>query len=447
MPKTDIDYSNTIIYKITCKDPTVKDVYVGHTTNFVQRKHAHKQSCINTKSSNYKCKLYETIRSNGGWNNWTMEIINFFKCRDHYEARIKEQEYFVLLNATLNSIEPLPKPKPKPISIPKEVILENKVINVQMNNSDNETSPKISAKYSCNICNYNTCKQSDYNKHLRTSKHIKNENDSHLSQKVAKAYECRCGKIYKYDTGYYRHKKTCTHDPSVKHADIKPIAQELKEPTESETNWFEIVHMLVKENQEIRNLIIEQNKAVTELIKTHASAGSNMTNSQNNNNIYNINMFLSEKCKDAKNMSEFIETLKTKVDMFQIEENGYVNGISKLFIDELKSMGVTERPLHCTDERRSTFYVHNNDAWNKDDDLKDTKKAISHVSHTNLKQCIDWSSNVPKGGSQREDHINRSIRLCKEAHKSSQDDKVEKIIRNISKEIPLNKQVISDVLV
>jgi hypothetical protein len=111
MTKTDIDYSNTIIYKITCKDPAVKDVYVGHTTDFVKRKYAHKQGCINTNRPYSKCKLYETIRNHGGWNNWTMEMIHFFNCKNQHEARIKEQEYFVLLNATLNSVEPMPTPK------------------------------------------------------------------------------------------------------------------------------------------------------------------------------------------------------------------------------------------------------------------------------------------------------------------------------------------------
>jgi hypothetical protein len=111
MPKKNIDYSNAIIYKITCKDTDNKDVYVGNTTNFVQRKHAHKQGCINPKSPNYDCKLYNTIREKGGWNNWKMEIICLFNCCDHYEARIKEQEYIVSLNANLNSIELMPKPK------------------------------------------------------------------------------------------------------------------------------------------------------------------------------------------------------------------------------------------------------------------------------------------------------------------------------------------------
>jgi len=438
MPKTEIDYSSTIIYKITCKDPTIKDLYVGHTTNFVQRKYSHKQGCVNPNASNYKCKLYETIRTTGGWTNWTMEIINFFNCRDHYEARIKEQEYFVLLNATLNSIEPLPKPT--------EVIPKNTFIK--------EIATANIDKYSCNICNYTTSKQSDYKKHLRTAKHIRNENDSRLSQKVANVYECTCGKIYKYDTGYYRHKKTCIHDVSV-----EPITQE---SLHTETNWIEIIQMLIKENQEIRNAMItqtntmveqhkamtEQNKTLTEIVKNQQPSNTN-TNSHNtisHNNNYNITMFLADKCKDAQNMSEFIEVVKSKVDMMQIYEHGYVNGISKLFIDELKSMEVTERPLHCTDERRNTFYVHNNDAWNKDEDLKDTKKAISHISQTNLQQCVDWSKNVPDGDAEREDHITKSISLCKQAC-SGDDKNTEKIIKNISKEIPLNKQVISDILV
>jgi len=107
------DYSNTIIYKITCKDPNIKDIYVGHTINFVQRKHSHKQNCVNTKSPNYKCKLYETIRSNGGWSNWKMEIIHFFSCGGLCEAKQVEQEYFTLLNANLNSVEPCGKGKSK----------------------------------------------------------------------------------------------------------------------------------------------------------------------------------------------------------------------------------------------------------------------------------------------------------------------------------------------
>ena len=311
---------------------------------------------------------------------------------------------------------------------------------------------KNASQYTCEKCNFICSKQSNYNAHLMTRKHQMIPNDT--SATIEKKYKCHCGCTYKYSSGYYRHKKSCIHDVYV-----EPVA---KEPLHTETNWIEIIQMLIKENQEIRNAMLiqtntmveqhkaltEQNKTLTEIVKnqqpSNTNTNSHNTNSHNQN--YNITMFLADKCKDAQNMSEFIEVVKSKVDMMQIYEHGYVNGISKLFIDELKSMQVTERPLHCTDERRNTFYVHNNDTWNKDEDLKDTKKAISHISQTNLQQCVDWSKNVPDGDAEREDHITKSISLCKQAC-SGDDKNNEKIIKNISKEIPLNKQIISDILV
>ena len=127
MENSDIDYSNTIIYKITCRTPGIKDVYVGYTTNFVQRRRAHKQSCNNPKSGKYQCKLYATIKENGGWNNWKMNIVHFCNCANQFEARKFEQEYVVLLRATLNSIEPMPSSKVNkpPVTEPsyKEIVM------------------------------------------------------------------------------------------------------------------------------------------------------------------------------------------------------------------------------------------------------------------------------------------------------------------------------------
>ena len=88
MPKIQIDYSNTVFYKIYCKEPSIKDIYVGHTTNFVQRKYAHKRTCIREKDANHHLKVYKCIRDNGGWDNWKMDIIGFHDCYDHYEARM-----------------------------------------------------------------------------------------------------------------------------------------------------------------------------------------------------------------------------------------------------------------------------------------------------------------------------------------------------------------------
>jgi hypothetical protein len=275
-------------------------------------------------------------------------------------------------------------------------------------------------------------------------------------------YTCTCGKTYKYNTGYYRHKKNCNYEPPATTIEIQPIPEIppiLSEPVsqtlpeqspESEPNWCEIIQVLVNENKEIRNFmvtqhntIVEQNKTLNEVVKNLKPANNSYNTTTNNNNQkYTINMFLHEKCKDAQNFSKFIEELKPKVDMLKIYENGYVDGISKLFIDGLSSMEITERPLHCTDERRNTFYVHDNDEWNKDEDLKDTKKAIFHISQENLKQCVAWSNNIPLN-TDRHDHITQSVKLCKVAW-SGDEKNVDKIIKNISKEIPLNKNVMNE---
>jgi hypothetical protein len=239
MPKVEIDYSNTIIYKITCNDDSVKDVYVGHTTNFVQRKHAHKQSCINEKAPNHKCKLYKVIRENGGWFNWRMEIINFFNCKDHYEARIKEQEYFVLLNATLNSIEPMPKPKDKTFTT------EN-----QQQQGATENLLPISSKFYCENCDFKCSYKKDYLRHIETKKHAKCDpttlNDNVYPKKPVNIYTCKnCDKEYKDRVGLWRHKKKCT-------ANEKEIqAKNLDGPISNET-----VLSLIKDNQELTKLLV-----------------------------------------------------------------------------------------------------------------------------------------------------------------------------------------------
>jgi len=325
---------------------------------------------------------------------------------------------------------------------------------------DIEKSTKIYTKYYCDICTYNTRKKTDYTKHLSTAKHLKNMNDSkkstndggndnESSTNIDKRFDCICGSVYKYASGYYRHKKNCNYVPPSK-IDASQTTQPIpKESTENEPNWIEMMQMLMKENKEIRNFmvtqhntIVEQNKTLTDVVMTLKPANNSYNTTTNNNQSYTINMFLNEKCKDALNFSKFIEELKSKVDMMKIYENGYVDGISKLFIDGLSSMQITERPLHCTDERRNTFYVHDNDEWNKDENLKDIKKAIFHISQENMKQCMAWSNDIPPNV-EHDDHITESIKLCKVAG-SGDEKNTEKIIKNISKEIPLNKQLMNE---
>jgi hypothetical protein len=111
MPRLPKDYSKIVIYKLVCNDLNITDCYVGNTTDFIRRKQKHKNNSTNENDRCYKYKVYETIRNNGGWDNWTMVEIEKYPCKDSYEARAKEREWFDYLNSGLNTIYPQRSPK------------------------------------------------------------------------------------------------------------------------------------------------------------------------------------------------------------------------------------------------------------------------------------------------------------------------------------------------
>jgi hypothetical protein len=471
MPKTDIDYSNTIIYKITCKDIAITDVYVGHTTNFVQRKHAHKQSCINVNSVNYNVKLYEVIRTNGGWNNWKMEIINFFECKDHYEARTKEQEYFVSLNATLNSIEPMPKPK---VTVPiikikkKKEIFGCTICNIQCNSSKlleehnatnkhirkldkpetltkkSQTSP---SKFSCVFCNYNCSKKSDFDKHNLTSKHIVN---TALTEKVAVVdlFECKiCSKVYNSRVGLWYHNKKCN---AIKNNTIKNnIECDIIDVPKIENNQT-VIDFLMKENSEMKNIVLEVvksnadlQKQMFELCKSTSITNNNNINNHSNNKTFNLQFFLNEQCKDAMNISDFANSFDLQLsDLESVGDLGYVEGITKIMIDRLNSMDIYKRPIHCSDVKRETLYVKDDNKWEKEErNNPKIRYAIKTISFRNMKLAALWSDTYPES-KDYDSHVNeRYMKLIKESTGGSGEitDNENKIIRKIAKEFVIDK--------
>jgi hypothetical protein len=285
MPNPDIDYSNTIFYKIQCKNPDVKDLYIGHTTNFVQRKYAHKRSCIDEKSSNYNCKVYNVIRETGGWNNWKMEIIAFHNCENHYAARKLEQQYFEQYMATLNSIEPLPKLK---TILPNNHTVEDKILECEPCNVKDSTAiaPALDTKTnkplklvrknidcldakSCNRCNYTTIRQSQYNRHIMTAKHKMLMNPDEKSSKIT-TFECRCGKVYKHMSSLCSHKKLCMHLINAVEICTNPTDELLAitvDKNKDNSQIVSIMEILIKENKEFKKIMIEQNSKIMEMAK------------------------------------------------------------------------------------------------------------------------------------------------------------------------------------
>jgi len=288
--------------------------------------------------------------------------------------------------------------------------------------------PKSSKCFCCQICDYNTTKKSQYERHLATDKHKKMENDSKMVENgdvlVPKSskYQCTCGKIYKYDSGYYRHKKTCNY--------VQAISQ-----TTDNNQQFQIILELIKDNKEIKEFLLEQNKQVIELAKL---AGNN--NTTNSHNKFNINMFLNEKCKDALNISDFVSQLNIGIkDLEETGRLGFADGISKIFINGLNQLEFYNRPIHCNDSKREVLYIKDSDKWTKEDNDKPIlTKAIKEVAYKNMKQISEWQkihSDYNNPESKQNDKylqiVSESMSGCS---KEESEKNYNKIIRKLAKE-------------
>ena len=472
MPKITIDYSNTIIYKIYCNNPENKDLYVGHTTNFVQRKHNHKQSCMNSKSPRYNLKLYQMIRSNGGWDNWTMEILNFFKCKDGYEARVKEQEYFTLLGATLNSIEPLSKLKDD-ITTSKirtekrsfycekcDVKYSNeKLFNAHINSNKHKMdilstiqheNPKNPHTIRCEYCHYNTSSKKDFKKHILTKKHKYNE----YNQVIVKTSSphnmvCVCGKTYNHRASLFNHKKTCvmvTGNGKVSDKVVDDIGENtiindnivIGDKINITTDMF---MKLLNDNQDMIKIIKEQQTQLNTILPKIGNVTNNNLTTNNMNNHFNLNFFLNEKCKDALNISEFIESLKITLEDLQYSRlNGLVEGISNVMIRGLRELDIYKRPIHCTDVKRDTMYIKDDEKWEKDSNNIKMKDTIVKIANKERNAIGDWVELNPDWfdtEAKQLEYLTLINKICEPIENDVKNEK--KIIKIIGREIVLNK--------
>ena len=295
--------------------------------------------------------------------------------------------------------------------------------------NDSEFSPKVAHKFSCEYCNYFTSKTSDYKKHLSTDKHKKHENDSKMigndsdiSLKVAKHFACECGRIYKYDSGYYRHKKNC-----------KPLS---KENNLSSIDKDDLIIALLKQNTEL-----------LEIMKNGTTNHShNNTNSMNNNKTFNLQFFLNETCKNAMNITDFVDSIKLQLsDLEKVGEIGYVEGISNIITTNLKALDVTQRPVHCTDKKRETMYIKDENQWEKIDDNKTKlRKAINHIADKNFRLLPQFREKNPSYKDYSSKISGKYDKMVVEATGGTggnNTQKEDKIIHNISKCTTIEKYI------
>jgi hypothetical protein len=301
--------------------------------------------------------------------------------------------------------------------------------------NDSNLVPKSSKIFSCQICDYNTSRKSQFDRHLATDKHKKTENgskmivnDSDLVPKSSKIFTCSCGKIYKYDSGYYRHKKTCNNTSYLSNSTNS-------NNNNSSNQQYQTMIDLIKDNKEIKDFLYEQNKQLIELVKT---AGS--YNTTNSHNKFNINMFLNEKCKDALNISDFISQLKIGInDLEETGRLGFADGISKIFINGLNQLEFCNRPIHCNDAKREVLYIKDSDKWTKEDDDKPIlTKAIKEVAYRNMKQITEWQKlhcdfNDPES-KQNDKYLQIVSESMSGCSKEESEKNYNKIIKKLAKE-------------
>jgi len=298
-----------------------------------------------------------------------------------------------------------------------------------MKHFETKKSPKISKSFHCELCDYKCSKDSEWNKHILTAKHKMKQNgtnETNLSPKISKTCLC-CGIIFNSRTTLWRHKKMC---PTL-----------TTEPSENDDSSSDkkLIMELLKSNNELQKQIIE-------LCKDKSIITNNSNNTTNNNtNNFNLQFFLNEQCKDALNLKDFVDQIKLQLsDLDMIGRVGYVEGMSKIFLRNLKELDVCKRPIHCSDLKRETLYVKDKDAWEKEngENVKITR-AIKEVEHKNIKQLPQWREENPTADdTETKKHMEYQNILLEAMGGSTlenDDKKREKIIRNIAKEVVIDK--------
>ena len=299
--------------------------------------------------------------------------------------------------------------------------------------TDNNKLPENHQKLFCITCNYICSHKGDWNKHIRTAKHLNGNNDNKVIPKTPQTYKCLCGNEYNHQSGLSRHRKKCTKEEldNVDTGQSNEI-QEMKE----------FMKYLMKENSEMKNMMIEQQNIVLEIAK-NGTHNTITTNTNSHNKAFNLNFFLNETCKDAMNIMDFVESIQLQLsDLERVGEKGYIEGISNIIIKNLKQLDITQRPVHCTDKKRETLYVKDDNKWEKDDENTKMHKMIRKVQDKNFKMVKKFKEKYPdyhKPSSKQSDVYNNIIIESMGGRGDNDYEKEEKIIKRISKEVFVEK--------
>ena len=264
----------------------------------------------------------------------------------------------------------------------------------------NKKPQKTPNDYVCESCNFISSNKKDFMRHLSTAKHQMRINGNKKTPNNPKHICSHCDKEFNHLSGLSRHTKKCT--PKQEPTEETPIETYQTSPIIHDQS---VIIELLKQNQEFKELMIEQSKQNQELqkqlIEATKAGGShieNQTNINNNNQKFNLNFFLNEQCKDAINMSDFLENMELNIeDLTETGRLGYAGGISRILVNKLQELDVYKRPVHCTDMKRETLYIKDNDEWEKQTNSKEKMQTIiNKVANKNCKIIPQWIDEHPE---------------------------------------------------
>ena len=304
----------------------------------------------------------------------------------------------------------------------------------------NEIKQKTSNKYCCEICDYVTDRKSNIENHYTTLKHLnstngnKNKQNKQMNQTLTQQYICEiCQKIYKDRTGLWKHNKKCISEkePSAN------VSLTENSPTNEIQELKEFMKYLMKENSDMKSM----------MMKVIENGTHNTTNTVTNshNKAFNLNLFLNETCKDAMNINDFVESIKLQVsDLENVGEVGFVEGISNIIVKNLNALDITKRPIHCTDKKREIIYIKDENTWEKDESQCKMRRMIKKVVSKNQRLIPKFKEQNPEYNKSYSKVSDKYNKLIIESIGGSGDNDLEKenkIIRNISKNIVVDKSV------
>jgi hypothetical protein len=290
----------------------------------------------------------------------------------------------------------------------------------------NQIQQNSAKKYVCDVCDYITLRKCNFNTHLISRRHVTNTVNGNIwkpnSAKFSETtYLCQnCNKEFINRSGLWKHKQKCS------------------------CNIYENKKLNDLDKDDLIKALIEQNAKLMSILEngTHTTNNNTTNNNHTNshNKAFNLNFFLNETCKNAMNITDFVDSIKLQLsDLMDVGELGYVEGISKIIVKNLNNLDETERPIHCTDKKRETMYVKDEDQWEKEDENKTRlKKAVSKIADKNIRLLPQFREKYP-------DYSNSSSKTSDKYDKivvevmTTDGDKNEKIIKKISNATIINK--------